>query len=351
MPFIRPTITQIVARVKSDLESRMTSGSATLRRSVIFVLATVIAASVHLLYGAIEFFSRQIFGDKAEAEFLIRLASIFGVAKKVAAYAEGDVEFTGTNGSVIEEGTRWQRSDGLFFQTTEEGTISGGSVTLNVIAEEAGENSNTEVDVELTAVSPIAGVSSTATVSGTGIKDGTNEEDDETFRERYLERTRQPPQGGALTDYVRWALEVGGVTRAWSYPLWGGPQYVGVTFVLDDEVDIIPDVDKVAEVQAYIDTLRPVTDQAVVFAPTPVEQDFTIELIDADTAAIREAIEAELTDLIKREAEPGGTLRLSHIQEAISIASGEVDHDLQSPVADVETDTSELLIMGTITWI
>lgn len=329
----------------------MTSGSVTLRRSVIFVLSVVIAAAVHLLYGAIEFFSRQIFGDQAEDEYMVRLASIFGIQRKVADFASGPFVFTGVNGSLISSGQRLQRSDGVFFQTTENGTITGGTATIDIEAEEAGTGGNTEEGVEMTLVSPIAGVASKGTVGTGGIANGVDEETIDELRARYLERVRNTPQGGSERDYERWAKEVPGVTRAWAYGQHMGPGTVGLTFVMDNETDIIPDSSKVADVQSYIDEVRPVTDALTVFAPTPVDLDFEIELIDQDTAAIRAAIEAELRDLLNRESEPGGTIRISHIREAISIAAGEVDHDLQVPAGDVSAGTGELLVMGSITWV
>jgi len=69
-----------------------------------------------------------------------------------------------------------------------------------------------------------------------------------------------------------------------------------------------------------------------------------------DTEAVRAAVAAELADLIRREAEPEGGLYLSHIREAISLAAGEVDHALVSPVADVAAGTGEIITMGAITW-
>src|SRR3546814_9357991 len=118
---------------------------------------------------------------------------------------------------------------------------------------------------------------------------------------------------------------------------------------MDDRVDIIPlpaDVDAVAD---YLDALRPVTAEVVVFAPTAHAVDFTITATPA-TVAVKAAIEAELRDLLQREGEPGGTILLTHIREAISIAAGETDHVLVSPVANVVAAAGHLPVFGAITW-
>lgn len=163
--------------------------------------------------------------------------------------------------------------------------------------------------------------------------------------------------GGNYKDYIVWAKEVPGVTRAWVYPLHLGLGTVGVTFVLDDHPEsIIPGEDKVEEVQAYIDERRPVTAELLVFAPTPKPLDLTLSATP-NTTAVRNAIEAEIVDLITREAAPGGafgvtgTIALSHINEAISLAEGESDHSLTSPSADVTVDTGEIIVPGAITWL
>ena len=161
---------------------------------------------------------------------------------------------------------------------------------------------------------------------------------------------KNPPQGGSVADYERWALEVPAVTRVWVRPLWMGAGSVGVSFALDDDpTSIIPDVFKVDDVQAYLDDRRPVTADVFVFAPTPLVVDFDV-ILSPDTAAIRVAVEQALADLLAREADLGGTLLLSHVREAVSTAAGEVDSELLAPSADVVALPYELAVPGTFTW-
>jgi uncharacterized phage protein gp47/JayE len=47
---------------------------------------------------------------------------------------------------------------------------------------------------------------------------------------------------------------------------------------------------------------------------------------------------------------PGGTILLSHIQEAISTAVGENDHVLIAPVANVVLPANTMATHGVITW-
>ena len=81
-----------------------------------------------------------------------------------------------------------------------------------------------------------------------------------------------------------------------------------------------------------------------------VPVDFTLRVVP-DTAAVRAGVLSSLVDLLRRESEPGGTLLLSHIKEAISRVAGETDHVLSAPVADVVLGTGEFAVMGAITWL
>ena len=135
------------------------------------------------------------------------------------------------------------------------------------------------------------------------------------------------------------------------YPLNTGPGTVGLAFVRDNDTpSIIPDAGEVTQVQEYIDERRPITVEFTAFAPATQAVNFTIDLLSEDTTEIRDAVIAELNDLFFREAAPGGTLLISHIREAISIAAGETDHILNAPVANIVAPAGTLLVVGTFTW-
>lgn len=357
MAFERPTLPELIDRTKSDMESRLTSitgGGSLLRRAFARVVARVLAGGMHLVYGFLAFIAKQIIPDTAEGTYLRRWSNVWGVGAKTATYTTFNAVFTGTDGTSIPlaDSSQLVRADGVLYAPLASAVISGGTATIAYQALDSGVTPNVEGGEILQLSQPIAGVSSSVTVSGTGIIDGVAAESDASLLSRLLDRIRRPPKGGSKNDYKQWTLEVAGVTRVWPYPLWLGDGTVGVTFTVDDDPgSIIPDPAKVAEVQAYIDddSRRPVTADVTVFAPTPAPLNFTISGIAS--AAVRQAVQAELVDLIRREAEPDSTLLLSHIQEAISRAQGEVDHVLVSPTANVTTSPGVLTTMGTITWL
>jgi len=350
MPFARPTLNEIIDRIVADMSSRVLGiEGAVLRRSLLGVIARTEGGAIHLLYGYLDWVARQVIPDTADTDYLDRWASIWGVTRKPAEFSTGPVIFTGTNGSIIPAGTVLQTQDGVQYETTANVTISAGTATATVEALVAGDAGNLEEAERVFLLSPIAGVNTSATVGTGGIIDGLDTESDDALRARLLARIQQPPQGGSASDYEQWALEVTGVTRAWVTPNGMGIGTVVVRFVRDDDVSIIPDAGEVATVQAYIDALRPVTADVYVAAPTAVALDLSIQ-ISPNTAAVQAAIEAELEDLLRRDAEPGGTILISRIREAVSIAAGEENNIITSPVADVTHAAAEIAVLGTVSF-
>lgn len=349
MPFVRPTLSTLITRVTNDISGRMAGAVNALSRSVVAVLAKVMAGAASGLYGYLTFLADQILPDTAEAEYLVRHASTWGLRRKGGTAASGIATATGANGTAIDVGTVLVRIDGARFRTTAAAIVAAGTASLSIEAEIAGEDGNTTALSQLTFASPIAGVQAAATISGGGLSGGSADEDYEVLRARLLQRIRNPAQGGSKSDYERWALEVDDVTRAWVYPLYLGDGTVGVTFVTDGRDNIIPLTADVEAVQVHIDEVRPVTADVTVFAPIPFDVDIEIG-VSPSTAEVKAAVEAELADLFTRDSEPGGTIYISRLREAISIAAGEHHHTLEAPADDVIASTGHLPRLGTVTW-
>lgn len=349
MVLSRPTLRELIDRTDADLAGRLGLGGL-LRRGPLAAISRVLAGLSHGWHGLVDWVYRQAFVDTADADALQHHATLWGISRRPAVAAAGPVTFNGSEGSTVGVGVRVQRSDGVQYVVEAEGTIDQtGTVTLAVVALEPGAAGNATVGTALSLVVPVPGVQSGAAVAAGGITDGADEEDDESLRARILLRIRNPPMGGRGSDYVQWALEVPGVTRCWVRDNWTGYGTVGVWIVTDDEADPIPSAEKLAEVAAYIDDLRPVTARVSVLAPVAHPVDVTLH-VEPDTEAVRAAVEESLADLIRRRSEPGATLRLSHVHEAISTSLGETDHTLTAPAADVVLLSSELATLGVVTW-
>jgi len=353
MPFETPNLPALAAEARAEL-NRLPGADARLRRSLLDVLARIVAGAVWLIYGSAAWIARQVFPDTAELENLERWAAIYGLPRIAATFGAGSVTLTGVDGTIISAGTGLRRVDGVEYATSADCTIALGVATAPVEAVVAGAAGNADVATSLAFIAPVPGAASAATVTTGGIVGGADQEDDAKLRARLLEELRTPPHGGSLNDYQAWALAaLAGVTRVWvTSPSIG---VVSVLFVMDGGGGgggILPSAGQIASVQAYIDdpSRRPVTADVVVAAPTTTAVAFTIDLLTGDTAAIRAAVQAELVDLFRRDGTPGGTILLSHIREAISQATGETDHILTTPSANVVLGAGAIAILGTVTW-
>lgn len=354
MPFTRPTLAELVTRIRGDLRGRLEIGGPLLRKAMADVLGAVWAGAVHSLYGYLDWLARQLFVETAEREALLRRARPYGMSPTAAQFASGTVTATGTNGTVIPINTLLRLDAATTYHVTVAQTIAAGTAAVPIAADIAGTASNLIAGAAVSLQSPIAGVNGTMTVVA-DITNGVDEESTAEFGARFELRLQQPPEGGAAQDYIGWAEAAPGVTRAWAFPIEQGKGTVVVRFVNDLAIPIFPDPTAVAVVQAALDAQRPITAIAIAVAPTQLTVAFTIHIVP-DTTDTRAAVVAELTDLFVRLAQPGdgagkGTVLLSQIRTAIGVAAGVTDYVLTVPSADVVPGLGQLPTVGTVTWV
>jgi uncharacterized phage protein gp47/JayE len=167
----------------------------------------------------------------------------------------------------------------------------------------------------------------------------------------YLTRVQlfetKPLAGGNRYDYVKWALDMAGVAKAWCYPLARGNGTVDVVITADPATGSeIPDEDVLAAVKTYIDGLRPVGpgDDAVhVIAPIVDDVDVTMTNLDgADPAAIAADITAYLKTFI-----PNQPLYMAQLK-ALAINRGAVNPTLLAPAADVMPPSYHMIRPGVV---
>lgn len=345
MAFDRPTLRELITQMTTDAERE--AGAKQLRQSNLRVLPKVFAYACHGLYGFIAWILKQLFPDTAERQFLERQASIQGIYRRAASKATGTLTVSYTEGATLPVGTIFMADDQTRYETTAEPEV--GSYTVPVQCLETGTIGNREAGQTYTLVSPVVGVDAEAV--GSEMAGGAEAESDESLRKRLLFRLQNPPRGGAKEDYIAWAEEVPGVTRSWCFPKEQGIGTVVVRFATDGMTeDGIPTSGMVQIVSDYIAEVAPVTATPYVVAPVAKPVNFRIKDLIPDSESVRAQVEAELKSLFIKEAHPGEALKLTHIQQAISSAAGEDDYELLEPTADVPADSTQLLVVGEVTY-
>lgn len=346
--FARPELPQLIATIRSDLLTRFQQ-DVVLRRMDAEVYARVQAAAVHTLYGYLDYLARNMLPDLCDEDWLYRHARIKRCPRKDAVAASGFVRWDGIGGTpTLPAGTQIQRDDQVTFTTTQTVTASDGLLRVPVVADVAGSAGNTDDGTALRLGTPVSGIPSTGYADA--LNGGDDVEELEMWRARVMERYYWIPQGGADPDYVIWAKEIAGITRAWTFRHYQGTGTVGVMVATSDPANPAPGDDVVQAVREHILPRAPVAGSGLfVFSAAEKVIPVTIALAK-DTQEIRTAVTAELNSLMLRDGQPSGKVYVSRISEAISLATDEVAHQLRAPMVDVVLGQTELPVLGDITW-
>ena len=184
-----------------------------------------------------------------------------------------------------------------------------------------------------------------------------------------LAKYRAPPQGGAANDYVEWALQVPGCTRAWCIPMGNGVGTVSVYPMFDQteaEHGGFPQgTNGVSQheprpasgvatgdqglVADHIYPLQPVTAMVFVVAPVPYAINVTLEDLEPNTLDVRDAITAAITDMLLIQGSPGGTIYPSDLYEAILATPSIIHFTMTVPTLPIEAPAGALPVMGQLT--
>lgn len=346
-----------VATQASD-PAALSASDLELARSNTAALAFVQAAGLHGAYRYLrDFVARQAVPIFSVEEFLDGWLATYGMVRKAASSAVGQVTGTGVAGTPLAAGTLLRSAFGLSY-TVQSGVVvaAGGTWSANVTAVTAGAASNLAAGEDLSLVSAVSGIDTAAVAGTAGISGGSDTESDADAVYRLQQRLSNEPRGGSPADYARWALSVPGITRAWGVRNPSGPCTAGVIIIADGNGGYgLPTSTQQSAVYDYIrDPRRGPPDELFVIIPTPVVQNLTL-WISPDSTELRAAVQSALQDLFLREAVPGGSIPYSHASEVISTVMGEYNHAIVSPVVTAggafsTSSYEELLMLGTITW-
>jgi hypothetical protein len=174
--------------------------------------------------------------------------------------------------------------------------------------------------------------------------------------------------GGDGEDYVAWALQVPGVTRAWSAPLEMGMGTVTVRFMMDDLranddplLDGFPNDNDIVTVWTHLDSKRPVAVKDFwVVAPIPEPIDLALAHLSDYDASTQQEIYDSVRSMLHDRAHPAKclngvyidaqTIYEAWVSEAVLSALEDEghfnlafnDHPMPSP--------GHLAVIGTITY-
>jgi uncharacterized phage protein gp47/JayE len=366
MPWTTPTLDELRALNRDNITGKLRSGPM-IPNSVLRVMADANAGLAYLTLLYLDWLAEQLMPDTAEKEWLDRFGDIWltnadgSRGRKTATFATGVANITGINGTPLASGSELSATTAtgtVTLQTTNDIVVGSTATPVNFVALTPGAL-GLIIGSSLTLTVAVAGVSDVILAT---IIDGIDEETDDDLRVRVLDRIREPPMGGDAFDYVEWALDVPGVTRAWCAPNEMGIGTVTLRFMMDNvraDGGGFPLPDDVTTVSDYLDTVRPVTVKDFVVAPIPEPIDFTISNLSQDNAAVRAAIAAAVTEMLHDQASPSyslngvlqgaQTIYAVWVSEAIMSAEG-VDHFDLTMVDHPMPNNGCMAVLGTITY-
>jgi|SRR5476649_1131 len=374
MPFTRPTLSDLRSQVAADITSGLPTADGLLRFSNLQILGKAVAGLGHLNYGYLDWIAKQGVPFTSSGEFLEAWAALKKVYRKTASYAVGAVTFVGTPGTVLDAGTEVARGDSATFTVQATATVgSSGTVVVTVQADLAGEAGNTPIGSLMTLGTSLAGIQSSGAVTAV-ITGGADQELDEALFDRMIDAYQATANGGSKSDYVTWAEDIPGVTRAWSKPNGFGTGTIVLYVMLDDanaayggfpqgkngisqKDNRVTSGSIAAGDQLNIADIvydeQPATAMVYVCSPLANPVNFTVTGMTNASTDVRAAVALAITEVFLEQGDPttdNPIVALSDIESAIAAISGTKGFVITYPAGNIVNTIGYLPTLGTITY-
>jgi uncharacterized phage protein gp47/JayE len=227
--FENKTISEIRDLLINSFKEKFNITFRVLPKSFIGIIATVFAGVYITLHKQIGWLFLQLFPETAywgEVKILgvtvrplVKWGILIGVGEpRTGSQWKGKIAVSVTHpGAALPAGTQLKSDISGKLYVTEEGvSLENDMATAPIICTENGTAGNLEAGDTLSFVTPLGTVHRAAAVTEVAayaLEDETEAE----YRARVVSRFRNPPMGGALADYRRWASDVTGVLNTYPY--------------------------------------------------------------------------------------------------------------------------------------
>ena len=211
--------------------------------SVIFDAIAPSAYECSLLYADIETKVKNTFAGTADRENLIKRGAEIGIAPFEATYALRKGLFTPTTLELpIGERFSYENLNFFIVEKLDAGVYS---LKCETVGSVGNLGSGTLIPIDY-----VAGLE-TANLSGEVLVYGEDEEDTETFRQRYFGTLPTMTLDGNIAQYTKWMTEYEGVGNFKIYPCWNGKNTVKVSILSSENT--VASQTLIDDVQEYLD--------------------------------------------------------------------------------------------------
>lgn len=219
--------------------------------SIIYDATAAVSYQLAAMYFQLGNFADLVLPDTSAGEYLTRMVEAFGLTRKAATKAVRQGIFD----KELPTGTRFSTSGDavLIFAVSDLISSENSTFIYELVCETAGKGGN-ECSGVLLPVEYINGLGR-AELGGI-VTAGTDEEDDESLRERLFAKVQLPSTSGNANDYYNWAMACAGIGAAKVFPLADGPGTVKVVVASEEKTAVEETLIK--KVADYIETMRPI---------------------------------------------------------------------------------------------
>lgn len=308
------SLSDLIRYAESAFALKFYSGAAVLRKGVLKIIASVIGGMTYMISLLCKRIWKNRFLTTCDVEWLDGFGVEFELPHKAPTYAKGYVNvsfLTGSTTATIPSGTYLiDPLTGLEFFTLVGYSVGPGFTKIRIVAVQPGSDYNLSAgavlewrdsapngladSVEVDEYGIFGGFSTNVSIDGVDQIWGETAEE---YRQRLLERERNPPHGGSVADYEIWAERFDFVSKAYVVP--NEPNANSVTVALADyhyeQISVHPD--DVNKVKNYIvaKSRRVATADPRVFSVTVAnfECSATVSPFNEDVqSSVRSAVDA-----------------------------------------------------------
>ena len=346
MSYVRPSLTDLNARIEADLADV----PAVLRKPLRVMWSRV----GHGMHGMLEWVLLQCSPLTCDADRLPDWASLYGVDRLFAKAASGSVLATGSIGATVLADAQLKGTNGLDYSVVSAVQIGAGETLVDVVCTTTGEAGNLAAGAVLSLIDPLLGIAADMTVDGDGLTGGAEDESIDAWRLRVADEwqtvTTEGARSGKPDDYRAWAKNAHqAVTTALVQLHTVGIGSVVIRPICDGLPNRQPTQAVIDAIAAYYTATVPACADWRIVVPIPRVVSPNIHLLAGyDTAGNRTAIEAAFRSAVLAETSETAVLLVAEVDAAIQAVTSQ--YSRLAPLADVAVAPGEVLVAGAITW-
>lgn len=245
-------------QIKNDILNNLEYEVSKIEGGYAYDVASAHAKKIKEIYNKLEDIFPELFPWSCTKEpYLSMHLQTFGLTRREAVKARGEVTITGKVGVILSPGIVVISRLGIKYKTIENGVIgSNGEVIVGIECQEAGIIGNCGIG-DITTFE-IANTDIYGVINKEKLKNGADIESVEIAKERMHEKASMPAHSGNKNNYILWAKSIAGVGKV---TVWGAGEKVGVNagqveVMISDYSYGVADEELVRSVQNYINTVK-----------------------------------------------------------------------------------------------